>query len=119
MNVILDMVAGDYFPKNVELLAQEGRLVYIATQKGEHVQLSLRTLMAKCATVTGSTMRPRTIAEKARICRGLYENVWPFLESGKVRVLIDSRFPLSQADQAHNRMEAGEHIGKIILTVAG
>lgn len=119
IDVILDMVGGDYFQKNIELLAQEGRLVYIATQRGENVQLSIRTLMAKCATVTGSTMRPRTIAEKARIAHGLYENVWPFLESKSVRVLIDSRFPLSQAAQAHNRMEAGEHIGKIILTVAG
>ena len=119
MDVILDMVGGDYFPKNVELLAQEGRLLHIATQKGELVQLSLRMLMAKCATITGSTMRPRTIAEKARISQGIYKNVWPFLESGKVRVLIDSRFPLSQATQAHNRMETGEHIGKIILTVAG
>ena len=105
MDVILDMVAGDYFPKNLELLAQEGRLVHIATQKGEQVQLSIRTLMSKCATITGSTLRPRTAAEKERIARGLHDKIWPFLESRKVRVLIDSRFPLAQADQAHRRLD--------------
>jgi putative PIG3 family NAD(P)H quinone oxidoreductase len=117
IDVILDMIGGDYFAKNIELLAQEGRLVQIATQKGDQVQLALRALMSKCATITGSTLRPRSIPEKTRIAQGLYEKVWPLLESGKVRVLIDSRFSLTDVEKAHRRMESGEHIGKIILRV--
>ena len=115
--VILDMVAGEYFAKNLELLAQEGRLVHIATQKGENVQLSIRTMMAKCATITGSTLRPRTATKKARIGRGLRENVWPLFEAGKIRVRVDRIFPLAQVSEAHRFMEKGEHIGKIILKV--
>jgi NADPH2:quinone reductase len=117
MDVILDMVAGDYFQKNLELLAQEGRLVHIGTQKGEQVSLSLRTLMTKCATVTGSTLRPRSIEQKAAIARELYEKVWPFLQAGKIRPVIDRIFPIAQASEAHQRMEASEHIGKIVLKV--
>ena len=116
-DVILDMVAGDYFTKNVECLAQEGRLVQIATPQGEKVSLSLGTLMKKCATVTGSTLRPRSVEQKAKIASELRRRVWPLLESGKVKVVIDSYFSLEKASEAHLRMESGEHMGKIILKI--
>jgi NADPH2:quinone reductase len=118
MDLILDMVAGEYFPKNLELLAQEGRLVYISTQKGEQVNLSLRTVMAKCATITGSMLRPRTVAQKAAIANQLREKVWPLLESKKVRVILDEVFPFDRVADAHRHMESSEHIGKIVLKVA-
>jgi putative PIG3 family NAD(P)H quinone oxidoreductase len=117
IHVILDMVAGDYFRKNLELLASEGRLVQIATQKGEQVTLSIRELMAKGATVTGSTLRPRTVEQKGAIATELREKVWPLLESRKVRVVLDRTYPLAQVADAHRRMESSEHIGKIVLKV--
>jgi len=115
MDVILDMVGGDYFPRNVDLLAPEGRLVHIATQKGEKVELSLRALMAKGATITGSMLRPRSLKQKGLIASELLQKVWPLFESGKTRVIVDQTFPLEQASQAHQKMEHGEHMGKIIL----
>ncbi len=117
VDVILDMVGGDYFPKNIELLAPEGRLVQIATQKGGQVPLSFPALMAKGATITGSHLRPRTSAQKGVIAQGLFKNVWPLLEAKKVRVIIDKEFPLKDAALAHSRMESSEHIGKIVLRV--
>jgi putative PIG3 family NAD(P)H quinone oxidoreductase len=117
VDVILDMVGGDYFEKNLDLLSQEGRLVQIAFQKGETVNLSLRTLMSKGATVIGSTLRARSIEEKGAIAADLYKKVWPLLDSRQIHVVIDKVFPLEQAADAHRRMESYEHIGKIILKV--
>lgn len=117
VDVILDMVAGDYFQKNLELLAPEGRLVQIATQKGAQVTLSLLTLIYKGITITGSALRPRTVEQKGGIAAELYEKIWPLLESRKVQVVIDRIYPLAQAAEAHRHMESSKHIGKIILTV--
>jgi NADPH:quinone reductase-like Zn-dependent oxidoreductase len=118
MDLILDMVAGDYFQKNLDLLAQNGRLVQIAVQKGEQVNLSLKTLMAKGATITGSTLRPRSIDQKGAIGLELKNSVWPLIESKKVRVILDRTYPLDQVAEAHRRMEKSEHVGKIVLKVS-
>ena len=118
MDVILDMIAGDYFPKNMELLAPEGRLVQIAVQKGEQVTLSIRALMQKGATVTGSTLRPRSIAQKAKIAADLREKVWPLLESRQVRVILDQIYVLDQCVEAHKRLESSQHMGKIVLRIS-
>jgi putative PIG3 family NAD(P)H quinone oxidoreductase len=116
-DVILDMVGGDYTPRNVQCLAVEGRLVQIAFLKGSKVELDLRPVMQKRLTVTGSTLRPRPVEEKAAIARALRENVWPRLERGEVRPVIFKTFPLEQAPEAHRLMESSQHIGKIVLTV--
>lgn len=118
-DVILDMVGGSYVARDVEALAIDGRLVLIAVQGGATAELSLLPLLQRRLTITGSTLRPRSVAEKGRIARALLENVWPLLESGRVRPLIDSIFPLPDADEAHRRMESGEHVGKIVLRVGG
>lgn len=115
IDVILDMIAGDYFSKNVNLLAEGGRLVQIATQKGEQVSLSLRTLMAKGGVVTGSLLRPRSAAQKGVIAQELYEKVWSHFADGSVKVIIDSVFELNDVAKAHKKMESSEHIGKIVL----
>jgi len=117
VDVILDMVAGDYFQKNLELLAPEGRLVQIATQRGAQVNLSLLTLINKGITITGSLLRPRTVEQKGLIAAELYGKVWPLLESRKVQVIIDRTYPLAQAAEAHRYIESSNHIGKIILIV--
>ena len=115
MDLILDMVGGDYFPRNVGLLATEGRLVQIALQSGSRSEIDLRALLMKRVTLTGSTLRPRTVAQKAEIAAELREKVWPLLEIGKIRPVIHNTFPLEQAAEAHRLMEEGSHIGKIIL----
>jgi NADPH2:quinone reductase len=117
VDLILDMVGGPYFEKNLESLAQNGRLVQIAFLQGNKIPLDLKTIMQKGLTLTGSTLRPRSVAQKAAIARELFENVWPWLESKQVRVLVDKTFSLADASKAHAYLEAGEHIGKIILTV--
>jgi NADPH:quinone reductase len=117
VDLILDMVGGPYFEKNLESLAQDGRLVQIAFLQGSRVQLDLKTIMHKGLTLTGSTLRPRSVAQKAAIACEVFENIWPWLESRQVCVLVDRTFPLADASQAHAYLEAGEHIGKIILTV--
>lgn len=116
VDLILDMVGGGYFERNLEILAQEGRLVQIAFLEGQNVPLNLATVMHKGLIITGSTLRPRSVEQKSAIARELYENVWPWLESGKVRVLVDKTFSMEEAAKAHAYLEAGEHIGKIILT---
>ena len=110
------MVGGAYFSRNVKLLATEGRLVQIALQEGYRSELDLRTLLMKRITLTGSTLRPRTVAEKAEIAVELKEKVWPLLSNGTIKPIIHSIFPLSQASEAHRLMEQGSHIGKILLT---
>jgi len=115
LNLILDMVGGDYTQRNLNCLSMNGRLVQIATQGGAKAQVHLPTLMQKRLVITGSTLRPRAIADKALIAAELKANVWPLLESGHVKVIVDRVFSLDQARQAHEYLEAGTHIGKVIL----
>jgi NADPH:quinone reductase len=117
VDVILDMVGGDYFPRNIEALAVEGRLVQIATQAGAKSEINLVPLMQKRITVTGSTLRPRTVAQKAVIAGALRAHVWPLLDSGKIRPLIHAMIPLAHAAEAHTALESGAHIGKIVLAI--
>ena len=117
VDVILDMVGGDYAARNIDCMAEDGRLVYIAFLEGFKVQMNLMPIMLKRLTLTGSTLRPRSIAEKAAIAEALREKVWPLLAQGKIKPVIDSTFSLSDAAKAHARMDAA-HIGKIILTVS-
>ena len=115
VDVILDMVGGDYFPRNLRCLAIEGRLVQIALQRGPKTEMNLLPIMMKRLTVTGSTLRPRTVVHKALIADALRVNVWPLLETGKVRPVVYQRFSIGQASEAHRLMERGTHIGKLIL----
>jgi len=117
VNLILDMVGGDYLPRNIKCLAPQGCLVQIALQRGPKGELSLVDVMLKRLTVTGSTLRARSVEEKKVIADALREKVWPLLESGKVKPIIHTTFPLEQAAQAHELMESSQHIGKIVLTV--
>lgn len=117
VDMVLDMVAGDYFNRNLEVLAPDGRLVQIATQGGENVSLSFKTLMSKGITVTGSTLRPRTASEKGRIAAELRTHVWPLFESKTIRVVIDQEFDLEAVGDAHRHMERGTHMGKIVVMV--
>ena len=117
VDVILDIVGGAYFPRNLEALALKGRLVQIATIQGATVELDLRKVMFKRLLLTGSTLRARPVEEKAAIARALEKHIWPLLHQGKIKPLIDRTFPLEKAREAHERMESGLHIGKIVLTV--
>ena len=117
IDLILDMIGGDYFEKNIDLLNQEGRLVNIAFLKGNSVKLDLSKLMMKRINLTGSTLRPRTTEFKSKIADELRETVWPLLDTQKIRVHIDSIFPLEKFKDAHIRMENGNHLGKIILSL--
>ena len=118
-NLILDMVGGDYLPRNVKALAEDGRLVQIAFLQGPKVELNFALVMVRRLTITGSTLRPQSDLAKARIADSLREKVWPLLDAGKVAPVMDSEFPMDQAAQAHARMESSGHIGKIVLKVAG
>jgi NADPH:quinone reductase len=115
VEVVLDMVGGDYLPRNLACLATEGRHVSIATLRGAEAPLDIRTVMTRRLTLTGSTLRPRSVADKAVIAQGLRERVWPMLDSGRVRPVIHATFPLARAADAHRLMESGEHFGKIVL----
>jgi NADPH:quinone reductase len=117
VDVILDMVGGDYIEKNISLLATEGRLVNIAYLKGSKVEVNFLPVMLKRLTLTGSTLRPRSVAEKGAIARVLEEKVWPLLASGRIAPVIEGRFPLARAADAHRLMETSAHIGKIVLVV--
>lgn len=116
-DVILDMVGGDYIPRNHEAAAEGGRIVQIAFQKASRVELDLLRLMLKRLTHTGSTLRIRSVAEKAAIAAALEERVWPLLAAGRCRPVIDSTYPLEEVARAHARMEEGGHVGKIVLTL--
>ena len=116
VDVILDMVGGDYVQRNLEALAPEGRLVHIALQQGHKVTVNFLPLMFKHLTITGSRLRARPLAEKAEIADALRARVWPLFEAGRLRPVIDSTHPLAAAAGAHARMEAGTHTGKIVLT---
>ena len=118
VNVILDIVGGDYLERNLKALAIEGRLVQIGLQGGARTSINLATLMQRRLTLTGSTLRNRSIAEKAAIARELEQHVWPLLSSGIVAPVIDRTLPLERAAEAHQLLESGEVIGKIVLTTA-
>ncbi len=115
VDVILDMVGGDYVPRNLKSLALEGRLIQIAWLGGSRVEADFARLMVKRLTWTGSTLRPRSVEEKGRIARALEERVWPLLERGEVRPVVHRLFPLEEAAAAHALMESSAHIGKILL----
>jgi len=117
VDLILDMVGGAYFPRNLEALAMKGRLVQIATVQGPKVELDLRKVMFKQLVVTGSTLRGRSVEEKTALARALEKEIWPLLDQGKIKPVIDRTFPLEKAREAHALMESGRHIGKIVLTV--
>jgi NADPH2:quinone reductase len=117
VNVTLDMVGGEYTEKNIIAAAEDGRIVQIATLGGMEAKVNLARLMMKRVTLTGSTLRPRSREVKAGFARALEAEVWPLLAAGRIKVVLDSTFPLAEAAQAHRRLETSEHIGKIVLTV--
>lgn len=117
-NLILDMVGGDYIPRNVRALADDGRLVQIAFLGGPKADLNFAQVMVRRLTITGSTLRPQSDLAKARIAQELREAVWPLIEAGRVAPVMDSEFDLADAAKAHARMESSGHIGKIVLKVA-
>lgn len=117
VDVILDMVAGDYLDRDIKALADDGRIVIIALLGGAKATVNADHILRRRLTITGSTLRPRDVAFKAAIARHLREKVWPLFTSGKLKPVVHATFPLAQADQAHAMMESGEHIGKIILTM--
>jgi NADPH:quinone reductase-like Zn-dependent oxidoreductase len=119
VNAILDMVGGSYMQRNLRALAIEGRLLQIAFLQPSKVEVDWVSLMTKRLTFTGSTLRPRSAQDKAQIASELHAQVWPLLEAGKVKPIIHQVFDLKDAAQAHALMETSQHIGKIMLTVAG
>jgi len=117
VDVILDMVGGDYLKRNLAALADDGRLVIIAFLGGSAAEVDLMPILRRRLTVTGSALRPRTVERKSQIAEALRAHVWPLLESGRVRPVIHRTFPLTSAAEAHALMEAGRHVGKIVLAV--
>jgi NADPH:quinone reductase len=117
VDVVLDMVGGDYFARNIDALALEGRLVEIATLQGVKAELNIQTIMQRRLTITGSTLRARPIADKAAIAQAVHTHVWPLLESGAVKPIVHATFPLRAAAEAHRLMESSAHIGKLVLTL--
>jgi putative PIG3 family NAD(P)H quinone oxidoreductase len=118
-HVILDMVGGDYLPRNIRLLADDGRLQMIAFLQGAKAEVNFAEVMMRRLTISGSTLRPQSDLAKARIAAEVARHVWPLVESGALRPVMDQTFPLADAAGAHRRMEASAHIGKIVLDVAG
>ena len=117
VDVIIDIVGGSYLPRNLECLAKDGRLVQIGLQGGNKTEINLATLMQRRLTLTGSTLRPRSVAEKGAIARELEANVWPLLADGTVKPLVHGVYPMERAAEAHRALESGEVIGKIVLTM--
>src|SRR5712671_726465 len=117
VNVILDMVGGDYVPKELKALADDGRLVFIAFLRGPKTELDINELMRRRLTVSGSTLRPRTVEFKGYIANNLREKIWPLIDAGRIKPQIYKTFPLEKAADAHRLMESSRHIGKIVLTV--
>ena len=117
VNVILDMVGGDYVPKELKCLADDGRLVFIAYLRGPKTELNIDAVMRRRLTITGSTLRPRPVEFKGAIARNLRDQIWPLIEAGRIKPEIYKTFPLEQANEAHKLMESSQHIGKIVLTL--
>jgi NADPH2:quinone reductase len=117
VNVILDMVGGDYVPRELKCLAEDGRLVFIAYLRGPKTELNIDAVMRKRLTISGSTLRPRPVEFKGHVARNLREKIWPLIESGRIKPEIYKTFPLEQASEAHRLMESSQHIGKLVLTV--
>jgi NADPH2:quinone reductase len=117
VNVVVDMVGGDYVPRNLACLAEEGRHVSIAVQRGATAEIPIFDVMRRRLTLTGSTLRPRPVAFKTMVADEIGRTVWPYVEGGRLKPVIDSVFPLSNAAAAHERMETGDHVGKIVLDV--
>ncbi|HTV97639.1 MAG TPA: NAD(P)H-quinone oxidoreductase [Steroidobacteraceae bacterium] len=117
VNVILDMVGASYLARNLEAAAVEGRLVVISLLSGARAELNLGTILTKRLTLTGSTLRSRSVEQKALVAEGVRRNVWPLLSTGRVKPIIYATFPLAQASEAHRLMESSKHIGKIVLTI--
>ena len=117
VDVVLDMVGGEYTPRNISILATDGRLVQIALLGGATTTINLIPVMQRRLTVTGSTLRPRSVAEKAAIARAMRQRVWPLVEQGRIRPVVHGTFPIRQAAEAHRVLDAGAHIGKLILLV--
>ena len=117
VNVVIDMVGGDYLPRNLACLAKEGRHVSIAVQRGATAEIAIFDIMRRRLTLTGSTLRPRTIEFKTMVADEIAKTVWPYVEGGRLKPVVDSIYPLTDAAAAHARMEAGDHVGKIVLEV--
>ena len=117
VDVVIDMVGGDYVPRNLACLAEEGRHVSIAVQRGATAEIPIFDIMRRRLTLTGSTLRPRPVAFKTMVADEIARTVWPYVEGGRLKPVIDSVFPLAQVVQAHERMEKGDHVGKIVLEV--
>ncbi|MCA0304410.1 MAG: NAD(P)H-quinone oxidoreductase [Proteobacteria bacterium] len=117
VDVVLDMVAGDYLPKNIQLLKPDGRCVIIALQGGASATVSAGLVMVNRLTVTGSTLRPQSVANKGRMAQGLRDKVWPLLAEGRIKPIIFKTFPLVEAAAAHAELERADHVGKVMLTV--
>ncbi len=117
VDVILDMVAGSYVARNFQAAAIEGRIVVISLLGGSRAEISMGVMLTKRLTLTGSTLRARTVAQKAAVAEGVRRNVWPLLSAGRVRPVIHATFPLAKASEAHRLMETSQHIGKIVLSV--
>ncbi len=117
VDVVLDMVGGDYVPRELQCLADEGRLAFIAVLGGWKTELDISAVMGKRLTLTGSTLRPRAVAFKGAIAKNLLEKIWPLIEAGKIKPVIYRTFPLAEAREAHRLMETSQHIGKIVLSV--
>ena len=115
-DVILDMVGGDYVARNIEAAARQGRIVNIAYMSGSRVEVDLLPLMLKRLTLRGSTLRARDVAEKARLTSEVRMHVWPLIEAGRIKAVVDDTYPLANASKAHERMESSGHVGKILLT---
>jgi NADPH:quinone reductase-like Zn-dependent oxidoreductase len=116
VHAVLDMVGGDYVPRNLACLAEDGRHVTIATLGGSKAELDFNRIMQRRLLLTGSTLRPRSVAFKSLVADELRRNVWPDVEAGRLKPVIDIVLPLAEAAEAHRRMEAGDHVGKIVLT---
>jgi putative PIG3 family NAD(P)H quinone oxidoreductase len=117
VEIVIDMVGGDYVARNLQCLAEDGRHVSIAVQGGATATIPVWDVMRRRLTLTGSTLRPRSVEFKSLLADELRRNVWPLVAEGKLRPIIDRSFPLAEAPAAHRRMEAGEHVGKIVLTI--
>jgi NADPH2:quinone reductase len=117
VNVVLDMVGGDYLPRNLDCLAEDGRHVSIAVQGGATAEINIARIMGRRLTLSGSTLRPRSVAFKSLVADEIARSVWPFVAEGKLKPLIHATFPLAEAANAHRLMESGNHVGKIVLTV--